>query len=196
MIWYMLHTLRGSIAAKYNDSFVIELNGMGLKAFANTQTLSALPPIGGEATVYCHLIVREEKFELFAFHSEEELKFFEILNSVAGVGPKTALGVLNMDKVPNIMSAILEKRVDVLTRASGIGKKTAERIILELQSKITLPQGASSGREMDINRDVEDVLVGLGYARNDVRGVLQTITGKETIEERLRHALRELGSTK
>ena len=192
----MLHTLEGRIAAKYADALVIEVGGMGLKAFTNARTLSALPEEGKVAKIFCRLFVREEKFELYGFGNEEELLFFEMLNSVAGVGPKTALGVLNLDKVPNIMSAILEKRVDVLTRASGIGKKTAERIILELQSKIILPQGASSGKEMDINRDVEDVLVGLGYARGDVRGVLQAITGKETIEERLRHALRELGSTK
>lgn len=192
----MLHTVRGKIAAKYEDSLVIEVGGLGLFVYTNIQTLSALPQEGEEAKIFCHLFVREEKLELFGFHNEEELKFFEILNSVAGVGPKTALGILNMDKVPNIMAAILEKRVDVLTRAQGIGTKTAGRIILELQSKIKLPEGHGATKEMDMNHEVEDVLVGLGYARNDVRAVLQTITGKETIEERLRHALRELGSTK
>lgn len=192
----MLHTVRGRIAAKYEDSVVIEVGGLGLTAYTNIQTLSALPPEGGEAKIFCHLFVREEKLELFGFHSEEELKFFEILNSVAGVGPKTALGILNMDRVPNIMAAILEKRVDVLTRAQGIGTKTAERIILELQSKIKLPAGHGATKEMDMNHEVEDVLVGLGYTRGDVRGVLQNIVGKESIEERLRHALRELGSTK
>ncbi|MCX6788352.1 MAG: Holliday junction branch migration protein RuvA [Candidatus Jorgensenbacteria bacterium] len=192
----MLHTISGRIVSKNTDSIIIEVGGLGLFAYTNTQTLSSLPDEGGEAKIFCHLFVREEKFELYGFHNEEELRFFEILNSVAGVGPKTALGVLNMDRVPNIMAAILEKRVDVLTRASGIGKKTAERIILELQSKIKLPTNHASSKEMDLNNDVEDILVGLGYTRGDVRAVLQTIVEKETIEERLRHALRELGSTK
>lgn len=191
----MLHSVHGKIIEKGIDFVIVEVGGLGLKAHANAQTLQGLSA-GSVATLYTRLFVREEKFELFGFQSEEELTFFEILNSVAGVGPKTALGVLNLDKVPNIMAAILEKRVDVLTRASGIGKKTAERIILELQSKINLPVGAGSSKELDVNREVEEVLVSLGYGRNDVRDVLRGLSGSEGIEARLRHALRELGSTK
>jgi Holliday junction DNA helicase RuvA len=126
--------------------------------------------------------VREERIELFGFHGEEELKMFEMLNSVGGVGPKTALGVLDIDRVPNIMAAILEKRADVLTHASGIGKKTAERIILELHNKVKLPEGHET-KGMNINREVEDVLVGLGYARHDIREALQSIEGEETIKK-------------
>lgn len=174
---------------------MIEWNGLGFKVHTNARTLSLLPPVGGEVKLYCFLYVREERIELFGFYSEEDLTMFEMLNSVAGVGPKTALGVLDIDRVPNIMAAILEKRADVLTHASGIGKKTAERIILELQNKVKLPAGHETN-SMNINHEVEDVLVGLGYARHDVRAVLQNMKGEESIEERLRHALRELGATK
>lgn len=191
----MLHVVHGTITGKYSDSFVIECGGIGLKAYANTRTLSALPEEGGAARVFCRLFVRETEMELYAFGKEEELSFFEMLNSVAGVGPKTALGVLSIDSVPNLTAAILEKRADVLTRASGIGKKTAERIILELQNKVKLPASHAATKEMDMNHEVEEVLVGLGYQRYRVREALQSIREKETIEERLRHALRELGHT-
>ena len=191
----MLHTIRGMITAKYDDSVVLDWNGMGFKVHTNARTLSLLPPEGREAKLFCHLFVREDRIELYGFFAEEDLTMFEMLNSVGGVGPKTALGVLDIDRVPNIMAAILEKRADVLTHASGIGKKTAERIILELQNKVKLPEGHET-KSMNVNHEVEDVLVGLGYARHDVRAVLQSMKGEETLEERLRHALRELGTTK
>ncbi len=191
----MLHTLRGTITAKYENSVVLDWNGMGFKVHTNVRTLSLLPPEGREVKLFCHLFVREDRIELYGFFAEEDLTMFEMLNSVGGVGPKTALGVLDIDRVPNIMAAILEKRADVLTHASGIGKKTAERIILELQNKVKLPEGHET-KSMNVNHEVEDVLVGLGYARHDVRAVLQSMKGEETLEERLRHALRELGTTK
>ncbi len=191
----MLHTIRGRVAEKHDNSLVIEWNGLGFLVYTNARTLSLLPPEGGEAKLFCHLFVREDRIELYGFFSEEDLKMFEMLNSVGGVGPKTALGVLDIDRVPNIMAAILEKRADVLTHASGIGKKTAERIILELQNKVKLPEGHETNL-MNVNHEVEDVLVGLGYTRHNVRAVLQNMKGEETLEERLRHALRELGSTK
>lgn len=191
----MLHTLQGKVTAKYDNSLVLDWNGMGFKVHTNARTLSLLPPEGQEAKLFCHLFVREDRIELYGFFAEEDLTMFEMLNSVGGVGPKTALGVLDIDRVPNIMAAILEKRADVLTHASGIGKKTAERIILELHNKVKLPEGHET-QSMNVNHQVEDVLVGLGYSRHDVRAVLQNMKGEETIEERLRHALRELGSTK
>lgn len=191
----MLHTITGTIVAKHLNSLVIEWQGLGFKMIVNPRTLFLLPPEGQRVTLYCFLYVREERIELFGFHSEEELKMFEMLNSVGGVGPKTALGVLDIDRVPNIMAAILEKRVDVLTHASGIGKKTAERIILELQNKVKLPEGHETGG-MHMNREVEEVLVGLGYSRHDIRAALQTIEGEESIEERLRRVLRALGHAK
>lgn len=166
-----------------------------MKALTHSRALSQLPPVGEEVRVFCRLYIRDEQMELFAFVNEEELTFFEMLNTVGGVGPKTALGVLEIDKVPNIMAAILEKRIDVLTHASGIGKKTAERIVLELQNKIKLSGSHATTKEMDMNREIEEILVGLGYVRHAVRVVLQKGEKKETLEERLRDALRELGRT-
>ena len=174
---------------------MIECGGIGMKALTHSRALSQLPPVGEEVRVFCRLYIRDEQMELFAFVNEEELTFFEMLNTVGGVGPKTALGVLEIDKVPNIMAAILEKRIDVLTHASGIGKKTAERIVLELQNKIKLSGSHATTKEMDMNREIEEILVGLGYVRHAVRVVLQKGEKKETLEERLRDALRELGRT-
>ncbi|MFA6407710.1 MAG: Holliday junction branch migration protein RuvA [Candidatus Paceibacterota bacterium] len=191
----MLYSLKGTITEKKENSFVIECGGIGMKALTHSRALSQLPPVGEEVRVFCRLYIRDEQMELFAFVNEEELTFFEMLNTVGGVGPKTALGVLEIDKVPNIMAAILEKRIDVLTHASGIGKKTAERIVLELQNKIKLSGSHATTKEMDMNREIEEILVGLGYVRHAVRVVLQKGEKKETLEERLRDALRELGRT-
>jgi len=193
----MIYTLKGVLIERGNNFFVVECGGIGFKLLTSEQNLLKLPAVGSELKIFCFLYVRENQFELYGFLEEESMKLFEMLNTVAGVGPKTALGILDTDTIPNIMAAIIEKRVDLLTRASGIGRKTAERIILELANKIKLPQAKILTEEADLNREVEEIMVGLGYFRSEVRKILEN-AGKDlkTIEERLRFVLRELGRQK
>lgn len=135
--------------------------------------------------------------ELYGFLTEQEQKFFELLNSVSGIGPKTALGVLESDSVENIMAAILEKRPELLTKTSGIGKKTAERIILELESKVHLPASHALTEAMSLNMEVEEALVGLGYLRGDVKRAIQEIDSNvTTLEGRLKNTLQRLSKFK
>ncbi|MDO8557110.1 MAG: Holliday junction branch migration protein RuvA [Candidatus Jorgensenbacteria bacterium] len=190
----MIHTLRGKLTERTPTFFVVECNGVGYKVTAGERTLTRLPELGSEILVFTSLFIREERQDLFGFLEEESLKLFELLNTVGGVGPRTALGVLDIDSVPNIIAAIIEKRADLLTRASGIGKKTAERVILELQSKLHLSGAEMITKQADQNREVEEVLLNLGYARGQIRGVVDRLSKDVTgMEARLKAALKELG---
>lgn len=187
----MIYTLAGKLAEHGENYVIVEVGGFGLKVLADSRTLANLPPLGSEIKLFSFLYVREERVELYGFLREGELKLFEMLNTVAGIGPKTALGIISTDSVENIMAAIIEKRTELLTRTSGIGQKTAERIILELHNKIKLPKAKSLAEAMDINLEVEEALVGLGYNRGEVRKVLAGGEGGgQTLEERLKQALK------
>lgn len=193
----MFYSLHGLIGGRGENFFVVTTGGIGFKVLGSKQTLMGLPAVGSTVDVFCFLYVREDQLELYGFLEEEALKLFLMLNTVAGVGPKTALGILDIDTVPKIMAAILEKKADFLTKTSGIGKKTAERIILELQNKIKLPGAKTLTEQMGIDMEVEEALVGLGYARSAVRRVLSELAPElKTLEERLRAALRSLSRQK
>lgn len=195
MILDMIYTLSGKISKISEQFVVLDVSGIGFKVLMSREALKRLPKIGEEVKLFCFLHNREESFELYGFLEEAELKFFEMLKTVSGVGPKTALGVLDIDKVENIMAAILEKRAELLTRTSGIGKKTAERIILELQSKITLPRAKTLADTMDLNFEAEEALVSLGYQRHIVKKALSEISPEtKKLEERLKAALKILGT--
>lgn len=191
----MIHSLRGTVTEVSDAFFVIECAGVGYRVFTNRKTLGRVA-VGAPAFALCYHHVREDQNELFGFLEAESLKLFEMLNTVGGVGPKTALGVLDVDSTTNLFAAIIERRVDLLTHASGIGKKTAERIILELQSKISMAGSGEATRGADRNRDVEDVLTDLGYGRSDIRSAIDALGfGAETpVEERLRAVLKKLSS--
>ncbi len=192
----MVYTLEGTLTHRGDHFLVIKTGGIGFKVFTNERTLAHAPNEGNETKLFCHLHVREDQLDLYGFFEEGALKLFEFLVSVSGVGPKTALAVLDVDTVEHVMAAIINKQIEVLARASGIGKKTAERIVLELHNRIVLPKGKAEamGEAVGANLEIEEALAGLGYARSEIRKVLSGI-GSEvtTLEERLRQALRTLG---
>lgn len=193
----MIYSLEGQIKEKGDNFFVISVGGVGFKVFSSKQTILKLSEDDAKKKIFCFLYVREDQLELYGFPEEPSLKLFEMLNTVAGVGPKTALGILDIDSVPNIMAAILEKKSELLTKTSGIGKKTAERIILELQNRIKMPGAKALTETMDIDLEVEEALIGLGYSRQSVRRVLSELEPKmKTLEERLRGALKSLTTKK
>lgn len=189
----MIYTLNGRLTEQGENYFILETGGFGLKVWAGSQTLATLPPAGSLVKVFCFLYIREEHFELYGFLREEELKLFEMLNTVAGIGPKTALAILSTDSVENIMAAILERKSELLTRISGIGQRTADRVILELQNKIKLPKSKSLTKIMDINLEVEEALVGLGYRRSEIKKALSRLPVEaKNLEDRIRQTLRIL----
>ena len=194
----MIYALSGIVSGKKENFLVVDVSGVGFKVFSNTQTLYRLPKEGEAVRVYCHTHVREDALELYGFLDEGELKFFEMLISVSGVGPRTALLILDLDSFPNVMAAIVGNKADVLSRAPGIGRKTAERIILELQSKINVSEVKGLDRAAETNIEIEDALVGLGYDRRVVKKTLAEMddASESGVEEKLRGALKLLGGKK
>jgi Holliday junction DNA helicase RuvA len=190
----MIHYLTGKVVGRGENFAVIDNNGIGFKVFLTAPNISNLPASEEMVKIFCFLYIREETGpELYGFLKEEEANFFGLLNSISGIGPKTALNILSIDHLENIMAAIIENRPDLLTRASGIGQKTAERIILELKSKIKMKTAKTLTKKLDLDTEVEEALVGLGYSRRQVRDILTQIPADiKKIEDRLKEALRFL----
>ena len=190
----MIYTIRGNLMSVRDNFAVVECGGVGFRIFTNKTTLHDLAKKSGEVLFYCFLYVRESELELYGFPDERSLKLFEMLNSVSGVGPKTALAVIDLDSAPNIMAAIIEKKPDFLTRTSGIGRKTAERIILDLGGKLHLPEAKMLTERMRVDMEVERAVARLGYDRREIKRTLQSLEGEViSLEDRLKSALKALG---
>lgn len=186
----MVYSVSGKLASKANNFAVVEASGIGLKVFTSEGTLKVLPAVGSAVKLFCHLHVREDALDLFGFSTPDELAFFEMLISVSGVGPKSALSILDVAPLGELSAAIKEGRPDLLTRASGIGRKTAERVIVELRTRV---QSARSGlvvEKMETDADLVEALTGLGYRREEARAALAKVDAKlRGMEERLKAAL-------
>lgn len=193
----MLRSISGTIAFRGETFVEINVHGVGFKAHMNARSLSRLPSLGKEVKIFTHLHVREDALDLYAFTTFEELGFFENLLSVSGVGPKSALAILDVAELDALLAAIKEGRPDLLSRASGIGKKTAERIILELKNKVQMSKAGTVVQKMDEDSELVDALVGLGYPRHKATEALSQVK-KETqkLEDRLKEALRILSGKK
>lgn len=190
----MIYSISGKLVLKSDRFAVVEAAGLGLKIFTNQRMLAELPQMGVGVKFFTHLHVREDALELYGFLTEAELGFFELLISVSGVGPKSALSVLEIDKLEKLTSAIKEGRPDLLTRASGVGRKTAERIILELKSKVRAEKSELTVGKMEADADLVETLVGLGYRRDQARAALTKVDEKiVNLEDRLKAALKVLG---
>lgn len=188
----MLYALEGAIKAKGDRFAVLQVGGISFKVFLPKSSLADLPAAGSRAHFFCHLHVRDEAFELYGFLSEEELGFFESLISVSGVGPKSAISIMGVAKFDQLISAIQAGKADLLTRASGVGKKTAERIVLELKGSLKDKKGESSLTLLESDLDVEEALVGLGYTKAQAKAAIAKIPdGVRGFHDRLKAALKK-----
>ena len=193
----MLYSLTGKLAKAGDNFLVLEVGGFGLKIFTHRRTLTSLPPIGSSLKIFSYLYLREEGLELYGFLNPGELEFFELLISVSGVGPKSALSVMEVAELKNLLAAIKEGRPDLLTRAAGIGRKTGERIMLELKGKVQLDESGEAVKRMESDADLVETLCGLGYRRDEARIALEKVGSKhKKIEDRLRLALKILTGKK
>ncbi|MEX1014517.1 MAG: Holliday junction branch migration protein RuvA [Candidatus Paceibacterota bacterium] len=191
----MIHTIEGVVKLKGENFVVVETGsagGLGFKVFTNKNILFSIKK-GKKISFFTYLYLRENEMELYGFKDEKTLRLFEMLKSVSGIGPKTALGVLDTDKTERIIAAIVEKRADFLTKTPGIGKKTADRVILELKSKLSLPKAGEITEVMDVDSDLEDTLASLGYPKKHIKRALSKLGDKPVeLEERLKEALKLL----
>lgn len=190
----MISRLKGILETKAEKYVIMDIGGVGFKVFVSAATLESLPAAGQSAALHTHLNVREEALDLYGFLTQEELKLFELLLTISGVGPKVALGVLSIASVKTLVSAIAKGEVEFLTKVSGIGTKIAQKIILELKDKI-VKLGFEAGEAATLeDYEVIDALIGLGYtpnqARRAVRDLPKNIKG---VEKRIKEALKTLG---
>jgi len=192
----MIASILGNIDAIGTDWLVINVNGVGFKISVPTSVLSEGGIIGREIKVFTHLHVREDELTLYGFISQEDLRIFETVLSVSGIGPKTALAMLSAMNADQLSVAIASADTAMLTSIPGIGKKTAERLILELKDKVgAIVSITTGGRMAQENADVIGALSSLGYSVAEAtRAVGALPDGKKlSLEERLKLALQYLG---
>lgn len=139
----MIASIEGVVLSRQSDSLVIGLGGLGVRVYAPTDVLARLRP-GELVLLHTHLHVREQELTLYGFAGEQELAFFQLLLGVSGIGPKSALSVLSNMPVDALRLAISQEQPGVLARLPGIGKKTAEKIVLELKDKVGVSEGVPS----------------------------------------------------
>jgi Holliday junction DNA helicase RuvA len=189
----MIHSVSGRLILKGDNFLVVEAGGIGFKIFASERTIRDAGAIGHETKLFTHFHIREDAMELYGFLLEESLTFFELLISVSGVGPKSALSILDVAALDELSAAIKEGRPDLLTKASGIGKKTAERIIIELRNKVQSAKSEAVVSKMETDSDLVEALSSLGYRREEARAALGKVpTEIVGVEARLKEALKIL----
>jgi len=192
----MIASLHGTVEALGIDFAIINVGGIGFRVYLPTSTLSTLGTAGDEAHLYTHLHLREDNVTLYGFASPEELSLFQTLISVSGLGPKLALGMLSAMKVEQLTFAIATGTADLLTAIPGIGKKVANRIILELKDKIgsawiSIPD-TELARE---NTDVVAALTSLGYSTAEAAKAVTALPASTelNLEDKIKLALQYLG---
>lgn len=188
----MIGHLDGVVAAVRAGYLILSAGGVGYKVATTKETLAALRE-GVNVALWTHLAVKETALDLYGFRSEEELRFFELLLTVSGIGPKSALSVLDIATVETIRSAVTQGNAGYLTKVSGIGKKTAEKIVVELRDKVGLSANGDAGA-LHGDEETLEALASLGYKPSEARDALRKVP--PTIEggnERLREALKILG---
>jgi Holliday junction DNA helicase RuvA len=188
----MIGHLEGTVTALRPGFVIISAGGVGYKVSATKEVLAGVTE-GARVTVWTYLAVREQALDLYGFRSEDELHFFELLLTVSGIGPKSALAILDIALVETLRSAIAGGNAGYLTKVSGIGKKTAEKIVVELRDKVGLAVG---GESLKGDEEALEAMRSLGYspaeARDALRHVPSHVTGGN---DRLREALRLLGKS-
>lgn len=174
------------------DFVVLDVHGVGYRVFVSSVTLGKIAQ-REETELYIHTNVREDHIFLYGFETSDELGMFELLLSISGVGPKAGLGILTIATPGTIRSAIVKGDPTILTRVSGIGKKTAERVILELSSKIDELPGKDTEEEATVDQEVVDALMTMGYSAAEAREALEVVSDDvEDISEKIKLALKAM----
>ena len=197
----MYEYIKGIYSGMNKDYIVVENNGIGYKIHTSGSTLAQTPKVGEEIQLYLEQIVREDFIGLYGFLTTEELNMFKLLLTISGVGAKAALSLLSISNVNNLKYAILSSDEKTITRAPGIGKKMAQRIILELKDKIKPDELVTAdGEIISIEENTENVsealeaLIALGYTEKEAQKALGAIDKNDSLENIIKNALRFLMS--
>lgn len=189
----MITSIRGPVAHIKDNFLEIKCGSIDYKVFCSPKTLGAYS-LGQEVEIFTHLHVRENLLDLYGFQTRDERDFFELLISISGIGPKGAMGVLSAAPLLLLKKGIASGDTSILTRVSGIGQKTAQRIIIELKGKLPEVMSESGGESLREGGDVIEALIGLGYSRSQAQHALHEIPEKiEGVENKVKEALKILG---
>ena len=199
----MIGFLRGKVAELSLDCCFLDVQGVGYRIFLSSATRDRLH-LGDETLLYTHLSVREDALLLYGFFEQAEYDIFQMLISVSGIGPKVALGILSAIGVEDLCRALRGQQLAALTKLPGIGKKTAERMILELKDKVRTEGSATEEMTEDFTLPVGETrlaeamsaLLSLGYSATEVEPVLRRSSHCTTAEETIRFALHEFAGGK
>lgn len=190
----MYEYIEGKFKGIYKDYVVVDNQGLGFKIFTSGHTMSAMPAMDARVKLFLCQIVREDFIGLYGFAQREELELFERLLTVSGVGAKSALSLLSISTPEHLKRALVNRDEKHLCRASGIGKKTAMRLILELQDKFNLApttEGVSLSKAGGL---AKEALLSLGYTEKEVTGALAGLKGELSVEDSIKQALKALMS--
>ncbi|MES3031486.1 MAG: Holliday junction branch migration protein RuvA [Patescibacteria group bacterium] len=191
----MISRLSGTIVHINPKYIVLDVHGVGYKVATTIDLVTKLGKEGESVTLWTYLAVREDALDLYGFSSLGELNFFELLIGISGIGPKTALGILNNASVEALERAVHSNDTSHLIKVSGISKKIAEKIVLELQDKVkTLTHSPEGESAMRNDSDALEALKALGYTQNEARDVLKQLPKTlMTTNEKIKEALKMLG---
>ncbi len=196
----MIDFIKGKLVHSFGDSVIVENNGIGFKIHTSIGSVADFSSLGEEVVVYTELIVREDSMSLVGFSSRDELNMFQLLTSVSGIGTKVGIGILSSMPFGQLAGIIASQDIKSLQSAQGVGKKTAERLVLELKDK--MPQTLTlqshehapvSQVDQSIQKDALEALMSLGYTRSEAQSVLKQIDMEQmTIEEIIKASLKKL----
>ena len=190
----MISHITGKILLKGDKFAILDVSGVGYKIYISVDTLRRLGNKEEEISLWTHLAVREDALDLYGFTKYAEVELFEMLISISGVGPKSALGIMGVAPLDTLKTAIASGDTTYLTKVSGIGKKNAEKIILELRDKLGAIDDNNSGGVLREESDAIDGLVSLGYSVIEAREALKEISQEiKGTSERIKEALKHLG---
>ena len=197
----MLAYIKGSLEIKTNDYIVIDVGGLGYKVNMSKKALEAVGNIGDKIKVYTYYRVREDDISIFGFNTNEELRMFELLLSVSGIGAKVALTILSNIEIAEFALAVITDDVNKIVKIPGIGKKSAQRIILELKDKLKAQQlaeeeeqGESKEVKQEKNNEAEEEAIAalqiLGYGKKEIEKAFEKLANKNvSVEELIKKGL-------
>ncbi|WP_058485043.1 Holliday junction branch migration protein RuvA [Defluviitalea phaphyphila] len=195
----MISYVKGRLEYIGESYIIIEVNGIGYKINIPSSTIEKLPSLRSELKMFTYFYVKEDEMSLYGFLSREELTMFERLISVSGIGPKVAVGILSTISPQDLCLAVITEDIKTLSTAPGVGKKTAQRMILELKDKIDTVETLQSSvddsrlRENNVSQEAISALIALGYSRIDGTKAVQAVFEEGmTVEEVIKAALNKL----
>jgi len=189
----MIRLLKGIVELIDYPHLVIDVHGVGYHVYASNGIISAVNGVGQEMKIFTYTHVREDTLELYGFVCMEDLALFENLLSVSGIGPKTAIGIFSVGSGEQIVQAVVNENVAFFSGVPRLGKKNAQKIIIELRNKVKL-DGQSNGVYKNGNDEVTTALLGFGFTMQEVSEAVSAIGNQaETVSEKVRLALKYLG---